>query len=145
MIKKIAVCPGCHSKISCEGEPGKKVTIKCSQCGKKGIVVFSNRDSTIDEKNLVELECYPVFEPFVFIKILKDTTSLDKFYKTIEPQLNDKEKNSLNFIQESLINSIDILLDEVDNQKVDAFLMGRITNIINEYNMIVYCILFRAG
>ncbi|MBN1860866.1 MAG: Flp pilus assembly complex ATPase component TadA [Candidatus Thermoplasmatota archaeon] len=137
MIKKIAVCPGCHSKISCEGEPGQKVTIKCSQCGKKGIVVFSDRDSTIDEKNLVELECYPVFEPFVFIKILKDTTSLDKFYKVIEPQLNDKERDSLNFIQESLINSIDIRLDEVDNQKVDAFLLGRITNIINEYNVIV--------
>ncbi len=137
MIKKIAVCPGCHSKISCEGEPGQKVTIKCSQCGKKGIIAFSSRDTTIDERNLVELECYPVFEPFVFIKILKDTTSLDKFYKAIEPQLNEKEKDSLNFIQETLLNSIDIRLDELDNQKVDAFLLERITNIVNDYNIIV--------
>jgi archaeal flagellar protein FlaI len=137
MIKKIAVCPGCHSKISCEGEPGQKVTIKCSQCGQKGIVAFSNREVTIDEKNLVELESYPVLEPFVFIKILKDTTSLDKFYKAIEPQLNDKEKEYLSFIQETLINSIDIRLDELDNQKVEAFLLGRITNIINDYKMIV--------
>ncbi len=137
MIKKIAVCPGCHSKISCEGEPGQKVTIKCSNCGKKGIVVFSNRDTTIDEKNLVELECYPVLEPYVFIKILKDTASLDRFYKAIEPQLNDKEKYYLDSIQDTLINSIDIRLDELENQKVEAFLLGRITNIINDYNMIV--------
>jgi flagellar protein FlaI len=136
-MKKIAVCPGCHSKISCEGEPGEKVTIKCPQCGKKGIVVFSSRDGTIDEKNLVELECYPVLEPFVFIKILKDTSSLDKFYKTIEPQLDEKDMGNLNFIQETLLSSIDVRLDELDNEKVDAFLNQRITNIINEYKMIV--------
>ena len=72
MIKKIAVCPECHSKISCEGDPGQKVMVKCLKCGKKGIVAFSSHEVSIDEKNLVELECYPVLEPFVFIKILKD-------------------------------------------------------------------------
>jgi flagellar protein FlaI len=136
-MKKIAICPGCHSKISCEGEPGEKVTIKCPQCGKKGIVVFSSRDRTIDEKNLVELECYPVLEPFVYIKLLKDTSSLDKFYKAIEPQLEEKDMESLNFIQETLLSSIDVRLDELDNEKVDSFLNQRITNIINEYKIIV--------
>jgi len=137
MIKKIAVCPQCHSKISCEGEQGQKVTIRCSFCGKKGIVVFSARDVTIDEKNIVEIERYPVLEPFVFIIILKDTTSLDKYYKVIEPQLNEKERDALNFIQETLIDSIDIRLDEIDSYKVEAFLLGRITNIINDYKMVV--------
>src|SRR5512137_2480594 len=108
MIKKIAICPACHSKISCEGDPGQKVTVKCPKCGKKGIVAFSTHEMSIDENNLVELECYPILEPFVFIKVLKDTKSLDKYYKAIEPQLADAEKISLNFIQESLIKSIDI-------------------------------------
>jgi len=80
MIKKIAVCPECHSKISCEGNPGQKVTVKCLKCGKKGMVTFSAHDVSIDENDLVELECYPVLEPFVFVKILKDTKSLDKYY-----------------------------------------------------------------
>ncbi|PNX46916.1 MAG: hypothetical protein BV459_05490 [Thermoplasmata archaeon M11B2D] len=141
MIKKIAVCPQCHSKISCEGEQGQKVTIRCSVCGKKGIVVFSARDVTIDEKNIVELERYPVLEPFVFIIILKDAASLDKYYKVIEPQLNEKERDVLNFIQETLINSIDIRLDEIDSYKVEAFLLERITNIINDYKMTVNDIL----
>ncbi|MBN1860778.1 MAG: type II/IV secretion system ATPase subunit [Candidatus Thermoplasmatota archaeon] len=137
MITKVAVCPECHSKITCEGEPGQKITVKCSQCGKKGIIVFSSKEIQIDEKTLVELECYPILEPFVYVKILKDTTSLDKFYKTIEPQLHEKEQESLNFIQETLINSIDIRLDELDDSKVEMFLLGRISNIINEYKLIV--------
>ena len=137
MIKKIAVCPECHSKISCEGEPGQKVIVKCSQCGKKGIVTFSAHEISIDENNLVDLECYPVLEPLVFVKILKDTKSLDKYYKSIEPQLNDAEKESLNFIQETLIKSIDIRLDELDTQKVEAFLSERIGYIIKDYNLMV--------
>jgi flagellar protein FlaI len=137
MIKKIALCPSCHSKIPCEGEAGQRVTVKCMQCGKKGIVAFGTHDKIIDEKNLVELECYPVLEPFVYIKILKDTESLDKFYKVIEPQLSSKEQDSLNFIQETLINSIDIRLDELDNHKVEAFLLDRIKNIVQDYKMIV--------
>ncbi len=137
MIKKIAVCPECHSKITCEGEQGQRITIRCLHCGKKGIVVFSPRDINLDEKNFVELECYPVLEPFVFIKILKDKTSLDKYYKVIEPQLNEKQREVLHFIQETLINSIDVRLDEIDSYKVEAFLLGRITSIINDYKIIV--------
>jgi len=137
MIKKIAICPECHSKISCEGDPGQKVTVKCHKCGKKGIVTFSAHEIIIDENNLVELECYPVLEPFVFVKLLKDTKSLDKYYKAMEPQLNDEEKESLNFIQETLIKSIDIRLDELDTQKVEAFLSERIGHIIKDYNLMV--------
>jgi flagellar protein FlaI len=135
MIKKIAVCPACHSKIPCEGESGQKVTVKCSQCGKKGIVVFSSNEVSLDEKNLVELDCYPVIEPFAYIKILKDTTSLDKYYKAIEPQLTDAEKISLDFIQDTLMNSIDIRYDELDTSKVEAFLLERINHAVKDYKM----------
>jgi flagellar protein FlaI len=137
MIKKIAVCPECHSKISCEGDPGQKVTVKCQNCGKKGIVTFSAHEVTIDENSSVELECYPILEPFAFVKILKDTKSLDKYYKVMEPQLNDEEKGSLNFIEETLIKSIDIRLDELDTQKVEMFLSERIGYIIKDYNLMV--------
>jgi flagellar protein FlaI len=137
MIKKIAICPECHTKISCSGEPGQKVTIKCPQCGKKGIIAFSGHDVSIDENNLVELECYSILEPFVYVKVLKDTKSLDKYYKAMEPQLNDAEKVSLNFIQENLIKSIDVRLDELDNEKVEAFLSERIGYIVKDYNMMV--------
>ncbi|MBE3122479.1 MAG: type II/IV secretion system ATPase subunit [Thermoplasmata archaeon] len=135
MIKKIAICPECHSKISCEGEPGQQVTVKCAQCGKKGLVVFASHEVSLDEKNLVELDCYPVNEPFAYIKILKDTASLDKFYKVIEPQVSDAERTSSDFIQDALMNSIDVRLDELDISKVEGFLIERIDQIIKDYKM----------
>jgi flagellar protein FlaI len=135
MIKKIAVCPECHSKISCEGEPGQQITVKCTQCGKKGMVIFASQEVSLDEKNLVELDCYPVIEPFAYIKILKDTASLDKFYKVIEPQLSETERTSMEFIQDTLMNSINIRLDELEINKVEAFLIERIAKIIKDYKM----------
>jgi len=135
MIKKIAICPECHSKISCESEPGQQVTVKCAQCGKKGLVVFASHEVSLDEKNLVELDCYPVNEPFAYIKILKDTASLDKFYKVIEPQVSDAERTSSDFIQDALMNSIDVRLDELDISKVEGFLIERIGQIIKDYKM----------
>ena len=135
MIKKISVCPKCHTKISSEGESGQTVKVECTQCGTKGIVVFSVREVSIDEKNLVEIDFYPVNEPFAYIKILKDTTSLDKFYKVIEPQLSDKEHTSLNFIQNSLMKLMDIRLDEMDKNKIEPFLIERIDQIIKNNEM----------
>ncbi len=135
MIKKIAVCPECQSKISCEGEPGQQVTVKCTKCGKKGMVVFASHEVSLDEKNLVELDFYPVNEPFAYIKVLKDTASLDKFYKAIEPQLSEGEHTSSDFIQDTLMNSIDVRLDELDINQVEAFLIERIDQIIKDYKM----------
>jgi archaeal flagellar protein FlaI len=132
---KISVCPKCHTKISSEGQPGQTVKVTCTQCGMKGIVVFSLHEVSLDEKNLVEIDFYPVIEPFAYIKILKDTTSLDKFYKVIEPQLSDVERTSMNFIQNTLMKSIDIRLDEMDKNKVEPFLIERIDYIIKDHKM----------
>jgi flagellar protein FlaI len=132
---KISVCPKCHTKISSEGQPGQTVKVTCTQCGTKGIVIFSLHEVSLDEKNLVEIDFYPVIEPFAYIKILKDTASLDKFYKVIEPQLSDVERTSMNFIQDALMKSIDIRLDEMDSNKVEPFLIERLDLIIKDHKM----------
>jgi flagellar protein FlaI len=137
MIKKIAICPQCHTELSCEGEPGQKVIVKCPQCGTKGMISFATQEVLLSEKNLVELDFYPVLEPFAYIKILKDSVSLDKFYKVIEPHLTETEQVSLDFIQNTLMNLIDIRLDELESSKVEAFLIDRIDHIIRDYKMSV--------
>ena len=149
MIKKISVCPKCQTKISSEGLPGQTVSVECPQCGTNGIVIFGVREVSLDEKNLVEVDFYPVFEPFAYVKILKDTTSLDQFYKVIEPQLSDEDRTSMNFIQDELMKSMDIRLDEMDKKKIEPFLIERIDLIIKNNNMnvnqvlktkILYCV-----
>ena len=135
MIKKIAICPECKTEISCEGEPGQKVIVNCTQCGKNGLVAFAEHEVSLTEKNLIELDFYSVLEPFAYVKILKDNASLDKFYKVTEPHLSETEQTSSNFIQATLMNSIDVRLDELEHSKVEAFLIERIDRIIKDYKM----------
>jgi archaeal flagellar protein FlaI len=135
MIKKIAICPECHTELSCEGEPGQKVKVTCMKCGKQGTISFSSKEVTLEEKNLVELDFYPVLEPFAYVKILKDSVSLDKFYKVIEPQLSEKEQSSLTFVQQSLMSSIDVRLDELEQTKIESFLIERIDRIIKDHRL----------
>ncbi|MFW6173681.1 MAG: ATPase, T2SS/T4P/T4SS family, partial [Elusimicrobiota bacterium] len=88
-----------------------------------------------EKKNLVELDFYPVNEPFAYVKILKDTTSLDKYYKVIEPQVLDKDFDTLNLLQDKLINSIDIRLDELKSDGVNSFLAKQINQMIKNHEM----------
>jgi len=132
MTKKIAICPSCHAKITAEGTPGSRVKVTCTSCGKQGVIVFSTHETSLEEKNFVELDFYPVHEPFSYIKILKDFTSLDKYYKVIEPQLSDEEIKKLHAIQNILINSIDIMVEEIEPTKLEGYLREHIDRIIED-------------
>jgi len=126
--KKIAICPQCHTKITCEGEPGQKIDVECSSCGKKGVVKF-------EKQELEELDFYPLNEPFAYVKILKDVSTLDKYYKVIEPHLTADEQKILKFIQETLVKSLNINLDELETKKVDHYLDSQVEQIITDYEI----------
>ena len=126
MIKKIAICPQCSTKILCEGEKDQRVEVTCTNCGKKGMVFF---------EHLEELDFYPVNEPFAFIKILKDPESLDQYYRVIEPILTEQEKKTLQFIQETLIKLINVRLDEIESNRVEKLLVEHIDQIRKDYDI----------
>jgi len=126
MIKKIAICPQCSTKILCESEKDKRVEVTCTNCGKKGMVFF---------EHLEELDFYPVNEPFAFIKILKDPESLDQYYRVIEPILTEQEKKTLQFIQETLIKLINVRLDEIESNRVEKLLVEHIDQIRKDYDL----------
>ncbi len=126
MIKKIAICPQCNTKIPCEGEKGQTVEIICSSCGKKGRILF---------ETLLEIDFYPVNEPFAFIKILKDPESLDQHYRAIEPILTTEEDKTLRFIQDALMKSINVRLDEVEPNHVEKLLVDHIARIAKDYEI----------
>ena len=126
MIKKIAICPQCNSKISCSGEQGETIEVKCSNCGKNG---------TIYVEKLQELDFYPVNEPFAFVKILKDPETLDQHFRVIEPILTESEEKILQFIQETLIKIINVRLDEVESDRVEGLLVKHIDQILSDYEV----------
>ena len=89
------------------------------------------------KKNFVELDFYPIYEPYTYVKIIKDTNTLDQYYKIIEPQLSHHEQETLDYIQDRIINSIDIRLDELDPSHVENFLLEQINQMINHHEIIL--------
>jgi len=47
MNKKVAICPGCHTKIDVIGKLGEKVKVECPACGKSGSVSFPARAESL--------------------------------------------------------------------------------------------------
>ena len=136
MMKKIAICPKCQTKITCEGEQGQTIKIQCTKCNGKGLVTFEEVLSH-EFENFEELDFYPVNEPFAYIRILKDRRTLDRFYKVIEPFLNEKEQRVLDFIQNALISSIDVRSDELEAHYIEVFLNKNIDRITRDYEMVI--------
>ena len=127
MFKKIAICPVCHTKIQCESESDQKVKVECPNCGKTGSIVFKSQ--------LKELDFYPLNEPYAYAKILKDMDTLEKFYKVIEPYLDEDEQKILNFIWETLLKTFNLRLDEIDSKKVENYLTEQVEQVITGYEI----------
>jgi flagellar protein FlaI len=127
MFKKIAICPVCHTKIQCESESDQKVNVECPNCGKTGSIVFKSQSK--------ELDFYPLNEPFAYAKILKNMDTLEKFYKVIEPFLNEEEQKTLNFIWETLLKTFNLRLDEIDSKKVENYLTEQVEHVITGYEL----------
>jgi len=127
MPKKIAICPSCHTKITVEGKPGEKVKVECPNCNKTGSILFKS--------DFQELDFYPLNEPFAFAKVVKDTDTLEKHYKVIEPYLSEEEQKALNFIWETLMKTFNMRLDELDSKKIEIYLIEQVENVIKNYEI----------
>ena len=127
MQKKIAICPVCQTKESCEGEPGQKIKVNCSNCGRTGTIVF--------ESELKQLDFYPLNEPYAYAKILKNMDTLEKHYKLIEPYLTEEEHKILNLIWEVLMKTLNMRLDELDSKQVKNYLHKQVEKVIDNYKI----------
>ena len=133
MVKRIAMCPLCNSEIAVDGEPGQKIEIKCPNCNGEGLVTLTKKEIPLEKTGLNELDSYPLNEPYGYVKILKDADSLDKYYWVEEPVMREDETKMLDFIQETLIRTLDVRLDQVESDIVDDFLAKNINKIIKDY------------
>ncbi len=88
------------------------------------------------ENNIEELDFYPLHEPFAYVEIVREKDSLDKRYVLIEEELNENEKQILQFIRESL-NSINIDTDEMEEFGETDYLIKKIEQILEDYMLII--------
>jgi flagellar protein FlaI len=135
MVKRIAMCSLCNSEIAVDGEPGQKIDIKCPNCNGEDLVTIAKKETPLEKTGLKELDSYPLNEPYAYVKILKDSNSLDKYYWAEEPIMKEDETKMLDFIQETLIRTMDVRLDQVESGVVENFLDKNINKIIKKYKI----------
>ena len=127
MNKKVAICPGCHTKIDVLGKLGEKVNVECPTCGKLGSVSF--------KEELEQLDFYPLNEPYAYAKVLKNTDTLEKYYKIIEPYLSNEDQGKLNFIWDALMKTFNLRLDELDRKNIGVYFHEQVEQVIDNYEI----------
>jgi len=135
MVNRVAMCSLCKSEIAINGEPGQKIDVKCPNCNGEGLVTITKKETPLEKTDLEELESYPLNEPYAYVKILKDADSLDKYYWVEEPIMKEDETKMLDFIQETLIRTMDMRLDQLETDVVEIFLVKNINKIIKDYKI----------
>ncbi|MEM0492596.1 MAG: type II/IV secretion system ATPase subunit [Candidatus Thermoplasmatota archaeon] len=128
MSVKILVCPNCHNQIPLQVDISQVASVICPVCGVKTV---DSSSTTI----LEELAFYPVNEPYAYIKIYKDSKTLEKTYQVIEPFLSDDEQSLFKFIQEQLIKGLDVSLQDLKPEDAVNYLNDKVESIARDYKI----------
>jgi flagellar protein FlaI len=87
-----------------------------------------------EDEDIVEIDLLPIEEPLTYVRVTLDKKHNEYLYNVIEPDLNKKERDMLEFILETLNRVLEYKEGEVDtdDEKRDA-LKVKINEIINDY------------
>jgi len=134
MFRRKTKHSSCNSEVV-EGNPSQKIKVKNPKCNEEDIVASTKEEALSEKIDLEEIDFYPLNEPYAYVRILKDVGSLDKYYQVEEPTLKEDEYGILNFIQETLIRTLDVRLDQLEPDVVDDFLVKSVDQIIKNYKI----------
>lgn len=86
-------------------------------------------------EHLREIETYPVIKPYASVTILYDDENHEYIYSIIEPPLSTEEKNTLAFIEQTLVDVISIQIEGLRDQKGEKYLETKFDEILFDYNV----------
>ena len=136
MFRRNAKHSSHNSEIVIDGSSSKKINIKNPKCNGEDIVASAKKEVLLEKiEDLEEIDFYPISEPHVYVRILKDAGSLDKYYFVEEPTLKKGESKIHDFIQETLIRTLNVSLDQLESDVVDDFLVKNVEQILKDYKI----------
>jgi flagellar protein FlaI len=91
-------------------------------------------DLGFSENEWDELEFYPLYEPYSYVKLLQEKETLEKCYFLIEINLSEEEKQMMDFINDTIKN-IKIDVEEMEEKGDYEYLEENVNNVIKEYNL----------
>lgn len=89
----------------------------------------------ITDPHVEVLETYAVQEPFAYVRILHDKAKQENLYEVIEPALNDREKNILDFIENTIVDVIEVGLSALNKEQAAELLYKHVDEVIYDYSI----------
>lgn len=84
----------------------------------------------ISDPNMEEIEIQPIKEPYSYVRITRNKETNQYLYEVIEPQLNEKEKELLEFLKDTLGKTLDYTLEEGTTKDREEYLRKSIESLL---------------
>ncbi len=82
-----------------------------------------------------EVEVYPIHEPFAYVQLVRNLRTHELLYHVIEPRLTHEEELLLDFIEETLVDVLDLDPAELEGKELDLYIRERFEQVIDDYSI----------
>ncbi|MEK6976458.1 MAG: type II/IV secretion system ATPase subunit [Candidatus Thermoplasmatota archaeon] len=83
----------------------------------------------------IEVETYPVREPYQYVQIIRNKRTHDVIYHAIEPRLTHDEHLLLDFIESTLVDVLELQPDQLDTEDWEDYIRGKFDLVIKDYSV----------
>lgn len=91
----------------------------------------------ITDQNIEELELRTIKEQYSYVRLIYDHNRHEYLYEVIEPSLNDKEKEILEFIKDTLIRTLEYGMKGETSEQKTKYLKDNVDKILRERNLFI--------
>ncbi len=82
-----------------------------------------------------EIEIFEIRPPFSYVQIVKNDRTHEMFYHAIEPKLSRDEKILLAFIEDTLIDVLDLQPEDLDKTELEEYIRGKFQQVLFDYSI----------
>ncbi len=82
-----------------------------------------------------ELEIFELRPPYAYVQIVKNDRTHDMFYHAIEPKLSRDEQILLGFIEDTLVDVLDLQPEDLDKTELEDYIRGKFEQVLFDYSI----------
>ncbi|MBA60546.1 MAG: secretion system protein E [Euryarchaeota archaeon] len=112
----------------------RRLRKKRAAAAKEGVIHDLVMDDIEIGEDFEELDTYPVYPPFSYVRVLFDKRDYSRFYYVVEPKATKQEQEDLDTIKEVLQRALNINRETLDESQED-FLKQAVDDILDSYRL----------
>ena len=112
----------------------RRLRKKRAAAKKDGVIHDLVMDDIEIGEDFEELDTYPVYPPFSYVRVLFDKRDYSRFYYVVEPKATKQEQEDLDTIKEVLQRALNINRETLDESQED-FLKQAVDDILDSYRL----------